>query len=119
MRLNMLGGLALEPVALHRPKPLLLLAYLAVEGAKEKRHLYELFWPGAADQAMTLRVTLNRVRKVAAELVTSDERTVSTGVENDLAALQNAITERDADKLLALYQGEFLQGFSLDIIGNK
>lgn len=109
----MLGGLALEPVPLHRPKPLLLLAYLAVEGAKEKRHLYELFWPGAADQAMTLRVTLNRVRQVAAELVTSDERTVSTGVENDLAALQNAITERDADKLLALYQGEFLQGFSL------
>jgi predicted ATPase len=113
MRLNMLGGLALEPVALNRPKPLLLLAYLAVEGAKEKRHLYELFWPDTADQAMTLRVTVNRIRKVAPELVMSDERTVSTGVESDLAALQNAIAERNADKLLELYKGEFLRGFSL------
>jgi DNA-binding SARP family transcriptional activator len=52
MRLTMLGGLTLEAARFNRPKPLLLLAYLAVEGSKEKRHLYELFWPEAADQAM-------------------------------------------------------------------
>jgi hypothetical protein len=113
MRLNMLGGLALESVAFHRPKPLLLLAYLAVEGSKEKRHLYELFWPEAADQATSLRMALSQVRKVGADLLKSDERTVGTSLETDLAALQHAITERNADKLIELYRGEFLQGFSL------
>jgi predicted ATPase len=113
MRLNMLGGLALEGAALHRPKPLLLLAYLSVEGSKEKRHLYELFWPEAADQATSLRMALSQVRKVGAVLIHSDERTVSTGIESDLAALQSAVTERNAGKLLELYRGDFLQGFSL------
>jgi hypothetical protein len=113
MRLNMLGGLGLEPVAFHRPKPLLLLAYLSIEGRKEKQHLYELFWPEAADQATSLRMALSQLRKVGAELITSEERTVSTGVESDLSALQRAVIERDADKLLGLYKGEFLQGFSL------
>jgi predicted ATPase len=113
MRLTMLGGLGLESGSFNRPKPLLLLAYLAVEGAKEKRHLYELFWPDAADQATSLRMALSQVRKVGTDLMTSNERTVSTNLETDLAALQNAITERNADKLVALYKGEFLQGFSL------
>jgi len=37
MHLNVLGGLSLEPPSFQRPKPLLLLAYLALEGKKEKR----------------------------------------------------------------------------------
>jgi DNA-binding SARP family transcriptional activator len=108
MRLTMLGGLALESASFHRPKPLLLLAYLAVEGAKEKRHLYELFWPDAADQATSLRMALSQIRKVNSDLISSDERTVRTEVESDLATLQNAITERNADKLTEFYKGEFL-----------
>jgi hypothetical protein len=113
MRLTMLGGLALESATFNRPKPLLLLAYLAVEGSKEKRHLYELFWPEAADPAMSLRVASTQIRKVDTNLLKSDERTLSTGLETDLAVLQSAITERNAEKLIELYKGEFLQGFSL------
>jgi predicted ATPase len=109
----MLGGLNLEPADFHRQKPLLLLAYLAVEGSKEKRHLYELFWQGAADPATSLRMALSQLRKVSPELTRSDERTVGTRVENDLAVLQKAIAEKDAPQLEALYRGEFLQGFSL------
>ena len=113
MRLNILGGLGLESAPFNRPKPLLLLAYLAVEGAKEKRHLYELFWPDAADQATSLRMALSQVRKVDANLFKSDERMVSPSLETDLSALQHAITECNPEKLLELYKGEFLQGFSL------
>jgi predicted ATPase len=113
MRLNMLGGLGIESSSFNRPKPLLLLAYLAVEGSKEKRHLYELFWPEAADQATSLRMALSQLRKVDTDLFKSDERTVSTSLETDLSALQQAITERNADKLVELYKGEFLAGFSL------
>jgi hypothetical protein len=43
MRLVMLGGLALEPSTFTRPKPLLLLAYLSLEGPRSRRDIAELF----------------------------------------------------------------------------
>ncbi len=113
MYLRTLGKLALETVDFPRPKLLLLLAYLAIEGTKEKRHLYELFWANAADPATSLRMALAQFRKVAPDLVVVDERSVSTKVNHDLKDLQNVLAERDPDKLEAFYVGEFLQGFSL------
>ena len=44
VRLLTLGGLSLEGSTFKRAKPLLLLAYLALEGAKERRFLRELLW---------------------------------------------------------------------------
>jgi predicted ATPase/Tfp pilus assembly protein PilF len=113
MYLTTLGGLTLTPGDFRRPKPLLLLAYLAVEGAKEKRHLYELFWPGATDPANSLRTVIKLFRQVNAELLESDEHTVKTTVENDFTRLQSIISERAVDNLSEVYKGEFLQGFSL------
>ncbi len=113
MQLKTLGKLSLDSVDFPRPKLLLLLAYLAIEGAKEKRHLYELFWSGASDPATSLRMALGQFRKVASDLVIVDERTISTTVHHDLTELQTMIAERDLSKLEALYTGEFLQGFSL------
>jgi predicted ATPase len=92
---------------------LLLLAYLALEGRKEKRHVQELFWADAANPAGSLRTAMNQIRQVSSGLILSDEHTVWTTVENDLTVLQSAISERDAPKVEALYHGEFLRGFSL------
>jgi hypothetical protein len=50
MRLQTLGALQLEGGQLRRPKPLLLLAYLALEGRQARGHLAELFWPEATDR---------------------------------------------------------------------
>ena len=113
MHLRTLGKLALESVDFPRPKLLLLLAYLAIEGSKEKRHLYELFWSGASDPATSLRMALGQFRKVAPDLVLVDERTVSTTVAYDLTELQSIIAQRDPNKLEQFYTGEFLQGFGL------
>ena len=113
MRLKTLGGLALESSGFSRPKPLLLLAYLAVEGAKDKRHLYELFWPEATDPANSLRSVGKLLRQVGPDLLRADDHNLSTSLESDLSELQKAITQRDADQLLRLYEGEFLLGFSL------
>jgi hypothetical protein len=113
LRLNLLGGLNLESEGFHRPKPLLLLAYLALEGRKEKRHVQELFWSDAANPAGSLRTAMNQLRQVSSDLILSDEHMVWTTVENDLTVLQSAISERDAPKIEALYHGEFLRGFSL------
>ncbi len=49
MLLRTLGGLKLEGSDFTRPKPLLLLAYLALEGPKERRFLSELSWTGVTD----------------------------------------------------------------------
>ena len=119
MRLKTLGGLALEPSGFGRPKPLLLLAYLAVEGAKEKRHLYELFWPEAADPSNSLRVVSKLLREVSPELISTDERTVSTGLESDFAALQVALGNQDGETVSKLYQGGFLAEFSLPDWGSE
>ena len=113
MRLMVLGKLTLEPAVLHRPKPLLLLAYLAVEGRKAKRHLHELFWPDAANPAHSLRVAINQIRQVSGDLIQSDEGTIGTAVDSDLEALRDAVAARDAERVRAVYAGEFLQGFNL------
>ena len=113
MRLRTLGKLALESVDFPRPKLLLLLAYLAIEGAKEKRHLYELFWAGASDPATSLRMALAQFRKVAPDLVVINDYFVSTTVNHDLTELQSMIAQRDLGKLEVFYVSEFLQGFSL------
>jgi predicted ATPase len=113
MYLKTLGGLTLEPSDFSRPKPLLLLAYLSVEGTKEKRHLYELFWSDAANPANSLRVVSKLLREVSPELLSSDERTLSTQVESDIAALQSALSDQNTEKVAELYQGGFLTEFSL------
>lgn len=57
--LHTLGGLALEGMSFTRPKQLLLLAYLALEGFQSRRHIAELFWPEASDHMKSLTILLN------------------------------------------------------------
>lgn len=63
MYLRTLGGLRLRDTQFQRPKPLLLLAYLVVEGAKDRRFLAELFWPGAANHLNSLAKALSQLRQ--------------------------------------------------------
>ncbi len=113
MRLKSLGGLSLEPGEFSRPKPLLLLAYLTVEGAKEKRHLYELFWPDATNPANSLRVVSKLLKDLNSDLLSGDERTVGTQIESDIASLQTALANQDTERVAELHQGGFLAEFSL------
>jgi predicted ATPase len=111
--LKTLGRLALDGVDFPRPKLLLLLAYLAIEGSKEKRHLYELFWHNASDPATSLRMALQQFRKVAPDLVVATERSVSTSIAHDLTQLHSVLAQADPNKLEAFYPGAFLQDFTL------
>jgi predicted ATPase len=113
MHLRTLGRLALDGADFPRPKLLLLLAYLAIEGSKEKRHLYELFWHNASDPATSLRMALQQFRKVAPDLVVVTERTVSTSITHDLTQLHSILAQADPNKLEAFYTAAFLQDFSL------
>ena len=110
MRLLTLGGLSLENASFGRVKPLLLLTYLALEGPKERRHLAELFWPGASDPMNSLSAALTRLRKGLKGAVEADELRAWAGVDVDAAELGLALESGDLDAALALYKGPFLDG---------
>lgn len=111
MRLITLGGATLEGAVFRRPKALLLLAYLAVEGSRDRRHLRTLFWPKGIDPAVSLRTLLFELRAVSPELVKSNGDLLLLGVLADVTELLEALRET-SDSVPALYTGAFLDGLS-------
>ena len=113
MKLLTLGGLRLEGADFTRVKPLLLLAYLALEGPKERRYLAELFWPGASNHLNSLSAALSRLRKGAPGALEADELRVWPTLTSDVIDLLGALERGDAARALALYRGAFLEGIYL------
>jgi len=113
MRLDMLGGLKLKGAAFRRPKPLLLLGYLALEGPKPRRYLAELFWPTAKNPLGSLSVALTQLKKAVPGVIVADEAAVRVRIDTDVAALKAAVESRDWATVDALDRGPFLQGLDL------
>ena len=84
MMLTLLGGLELEGSSFGRPKPLVLLAYLSLEGARDRRHLAQLFWPQAASSAGSLSKALGQLRQGAGEAIRNDGATLHSLIETDV-----------------------------------
>ncbi len=115
MRLRTLGGLALEGSSLRRPKPLLLLTYLTIEGRRDRRHLADVFWPDATDGRNRLSVTLRRLRTAAPGSVVADANHVAAQVGCDAVELRDALARGDADAARSAYRGAFLDGLDLAV----
>ena len=113
MFLRTLGALKLEGSAFTRPKPLLLLAYLSVEGPKDRRFLAELFWPRATDPLNRLSTSLARLRKVAPEAIKALDTRLSIHIDTDVQRLLSAVEANDGAMALTAYQGAFLEGVYL------
>jgi hypothetical protein len=111
MRLLTLGALKLESTSLTRPKPLLLLTYLSLEGSRARRDVAALLWGGIKDPMQGLRVALVQINKDAPGAVQSDQTRVWAALETDLTQMQTAFDHQDFEAGLALYQGPFLDGF--------
>ncbi len=127
VQLRTLGRLELvrgEPTALHvlaaQPKPLALLAYLALatpRGQHSRDALLALFWPelGADEARRALRQTLHRVRYHVGDALLKSERDGQIGISDD-GAWCDAITFEQAleagrhEQALSLYHGAFLDG---------
>lgn len=110
-RLHTLSGLRLEHTNFTRPKPLLLLAYLCIEGKKDKRFLAELFWPGASNHLNSLAKALSLLRQVG--VVDNDDTHAWATVTSDANEFLTALEQHDLEKAVSLYQGSFLSGFYL------
>ena len=118
MRLRTFGGLALDGEHEPRPKPLLLAAYLALEGPKDRGHLSELFWRDAKDPAASLRVALSQLRSRSEDLVRSEGRAVWTEVSTDAHELLTDLERGSADRIEA-YRGPFLAGVDGRVARNE
>ncbi len=113
--LRTLAGLALTDADFKRQKPLLLLAYLALEGRKERRFVADLFWPNAAHALTSLSVALSQLRKLSKDLVIADENYVATKLHCDANDLLEAFDQEAVAKIKQLYKGKFLEGLKLSL----
>lgn len=113
MELRTLGRLELEGLDFSRPKLLLLLAYLALEGPRERRFLAELFWPEADQPMASLRVALAQLRKGAPGTISGDRQQLSSTAATDAVRLLDKLERGELTEALRLYQGPFLAGIHL------
>lgn len=132
MRLRTLGNLQVEASSFKRPKPLLLLSYLAVEGVKERRYLSQLFWPNTSNPSHSLSKAVYRLKQglkqdlehldVQAgtdDVLQSDEQSISTTIAVDVLELLDALEKNDLTLAVELYQGEFLSSFNTLDLGEE
>lgn len=108
-----LGTLRLDGQVTLRPKPLLLLTYLGLEGPTPRSRLVELFGAGAADPADAVATTVRRARPGLAPAEGDDRLATSFG-SDALAFRERALAEDDA-AALARYRGPFLDGVTLSL----
>ncbi len=111
-QLTTLGGLTLDPPGFGQTKPLLLLAYLVVEGAQPRRRLAELFWP-AGQGRKSLSMALTRLRAGVGDVVAADERRVWATCASDVGDLLQALDAGAWRRADERYAGAFLDGVAI------
>lgn len=109
-----LGTLRHEGDVSLRPKPLLLLTYLGLEGPTSRSRLVELFGAGAADPADAVATTLRRARPGLVMGGDGDDR-LATRLGSDALAFRERALAGDDTAALARYRGPFLEGLALSL----
>ena len=110
-----------------QPKRMALLAYLAVSSAKgavRRDALLALFWPELGDEEArrALRQGLHYLRRVAGDvfLGEGDGLRVRPGaLECDAVELEHLLDDGQPAEALALYRGDFLDGFHVDDVASE
>ena len=110
VRLRTLGALELRGLKFARPKPLLLLAYLALEGVQERRFLAQLFWPDASDAMKSLTVALAQLRQGAPGVIEADGLRAWSRVPTDARDFLERLDHHEPEVALAAYGGPFSHG---------
>lgn len=111
-KLTTLGKLSLDPRHFTQPKPLALLAYLALEGPQQRRHMAELFWP-SGQSLKSLSMAITRLRQASPESCLTDGTRLWCGLDCDAVRLLAALDAGDLGTAEALYGGAFLGGLAL------
>ena len=117
MALLTLGTIELAGQRFPQPQALLLLAYLRIEGRKERAYLAQLFWPEAKRPLNNLSSALTRLRSVDPTMVVADRYTVGAQVPTDTERFVEHATADRHDEALDIYRGRFLDGFPVNRLG--
>lgn len=113
MRLRTLGGLSLEGSGLGRPKPLLLLTYLTLEGPRPRRFLGELFWPEASNPTNSIAVAVRQIRQAVPDVLQDDGVRLWVDLPCDALDFERAVRAKQLEVAFELYQGAFLDAAEL------
>ena len=111
--LRTFGKLEVEGDRFRRPKPLLLLAFLTLEGCQLRSHLEQLFWPNNPQANRNLTTTLGRLKTALPHRVFADTARAWSGLTCDVQLLRRELGDGDLQSALALYRGPFLDGHYL------
>ncbi|OOV13733.1 bacterial transcriptional activator domain-containing protein [Deinococcus sp. LM3] len=114
MKLLTFGGVSVEGVTFRREKPLLLLAYLCLEGPQPRRRLASLFWPDAANPMNSLAQNLIRLRPLTGAVLEHGSR-VEALIPSDTQAFRDHCRAARPADALTLYHGAFLDGLTADL----
>jgi hypothetical protein len=115
--LLLLGRLELAGHDSPQRQALLLLAYLHLEGRKERGYLAELFWPEAKRPLNNLSSAMTRIRALDPHMIGGDRYTVEATVSSDAEVFVSQAVAGRHDEALDLYHGRFLDGFPLSRLG--
>jgi DNA-binding SARP family transcriptional activator len=127
-RVRLVAGDTADSPPPSQPKRIALLAYLAVtgEGAGRRRdELLAAFWPELGDEEArrALRQALHYLRRVLGPdviLGEGDELAIrSEAFRCDAVVFEQLAQSGDAEGALALYQGDFLQGFYVPDVASE
>ncbi|GAA0498085.1 hypothetical protein [Deinococcus depolymerans] len=114
MKLLTFGGASVQGTSYRREKPLLLLAYLCLEGPQPRRRLASLFWPDAANPMNSLAQNLIRLRPLTGAVLEQDSR-VEALIPSDTQDFRDHCRAARPADALTLYTGAFLEGLTLDL----
>ena len=126
MQLVTFGKVHLTSCDFSRPKPLLLLSYLTLEGPQERRKLAALFWQGDNDKKGMqkklgkLSVVLAQFKKEGAAEAFPDKSgldPIPSQVACDALAFLTALDSSDLEGALELYRGPFLHDLGKSLTG--
>jgi hypothetical protein len=113
--LRTLGQLTLEGNPLGRPKPLLLLAYLALEGPTSRRMLADLVYTNALDPRDALSSAIRYLQKQAPGVLSLTTEKVACALPCDAALFRALVEEVKYVQGLDYYQGPFLKNLDLGV----
>jgi DNA-binding SARP family transcriptional activator len=124
LTISLLGQPQIEvdgsPLEVDTRKAVALLAYLAVTGRPARRELLaDLLWPEyePGNARAALRRTLSVLRAaLGGRWLSTSRETVSLageGLELDIDRFRRLLADERADEAVALYRGDFLEGFGL------
>src|SRR5437773_6883492 len=126
-RVRLLAGVA-DSAPPGQPKRIALLAYLAVTGdgaGRRRDELLAAFWPELGDDEArrALRQALYYLRRVLGPDVIvgeGDEVAIRPeGLRCDAVAFEQLASDGKAEEALAIYQGDFMQGFYVPDVSSE